>query len=129
MCTQYAATDFIFIFSPSFFRGEEIKGRRAAPLGQGEKCRVPTANEFLDFGAPLAKQLSNYVCWAIAQAYPNHLRRRSVENTEAVEVIVLGDDRKAMLSGMVPNFLIGRAKQASLTDMNRIRKYVRKSRG
>jgi hypothetical protein len=67
----------------------------------------------------LPEKTNNILSRAIPQSDPNHFRRRSAENAEAVKIFVLGYDHVSVLLRVLPDRLVGSAQQAHIGYVNR----------
>ena len=81
--------------------------------------------ECRDVIATITQQASDIACRTIPQAHPDHLRRRSIKDTQSVKIF-LADQNKPVFSHMLPNRKIGRAEQTNVTDMDGARIQVGK---
>jgi hypothetical protein len=78
-------------------------------------------HELVDRAATIAQQPNYVIGRAISQPDPNDLWRRPMKDAEAVEILILADNEKTVLSRIPPNCLIGSRAQANIADMQRSR--------
>ena len=55
----------------------------------------------------------------------DHLGRRTAQETEVVEILVLGNDDQRMLEGMAPDKWIGSSVETDVADMAAAGKNIR----
>src|SRR6266705_4529698 len=75
--------------------------------------------ECLDRITTIAQQPDDIVGRAIAEPYPDHLRRRPKKDTQLLKILVFSDENESVFSRIFPNCKIGSGKQVCIADMDR----------
>ena len=85
---------------------------------QDEKRFLRGGGEGLDSAGACQQQLGDFCGRHVSGAYPDHLRRRAVEERELAEVGVLGSTDVSVLLGVVPHISVRRGCEAALDDVS-----------
>jgi hypothetical protein len=86
-----------------------------------EKIHARAANKFRNLFPAKTEQTNNVGCRAVAEPNPDYLRRRASQYAEALEVLILGHEDKAIGGCPFPDPKIRLAGEPEIKHVSRIR--------
>jgi hypothetical protein len=75
-------------------------------------------DELDDLAVPSAEEAYYIVRRAVAEADPDDLRRRAVQNAQAMEVFVLGHEDEPVCRGVHPDLAVASSCESNAADVD-----------
>lgn len=92
--------------------------------GQFQQRGDGISDELLDLRPPLPEEMRNVVCAAVTEPDPDDLGRGSLQDTESVDIFVLGYQQAPEIDRALLHDIVSRATEAKETDVDRIGREV-----